>query len=138
MANVCAALVPVLAAASACVATAVYVPSPRVVTLVDHVAPLRVTERVRTGVPLAAVPEYTLTVTVVASPEAEPAAPDSVIAVVFEEEPSAGVVSGTAGATQSDAVVTVDVKWSVTVNAAWDPRTPWPATASAASAPRAA
>src|SRR3954447_14599015 len=98
---------------------------------------MRVTARVSTGVPVAAVPEYTLSVTVVESAVALPAAPDSVTDVVFAYEPSAGVVSVTAGATQSDAVVTLAVKWSVAVNAACDERTPWPATPSAASAQRA-
>src|SRR3954447_11084692 len=86
---------------------------------------MRVTARVSTGVPVAAVPEYTFSVTVVASPEAPPAAPDSVMDVVFEYEPSAGVVSVTAGATQSDAVDMLAVEWSVAVNAASDERTPW-------------
>ena len=57
MVNVRVALLPVLPPLLACVAWAVYVPWPSVVTLVDHVLPLRVTERVRTGVPVAADPE---------------------------------------------------------------------------------
>src|SRR5689334_14544946 len=80
-----------------------------------------------------------LSVTVVESPVAAPAAPDSATVVVFEYEPSAGVVSVTAGATQSAAVENVaDLDFVGATNAARDACTPWPAAASAASEPRAA
>ena len=95
--NVFAELVAVLPVVLVCVACTVYVPWASF-ALVDQVAPERVTFSVWWSVPPFAVSSWILTVTLLESPVALPAAPLSVGVMEFVEEPSAGDVSVTAGA----------------------------------------
>ena len=76
-----------------------------------HAAAVRVVVRVRTGVPVAVVPEYTLTVTVVESalglgPAAVPAVPVNVNPLSFEAWLAVGAVIVTVGAVVSTTKVT--------------------------------
>ena len=105
--NVTAALTPVLPAVSPCAARAAYVPTANgaVVALNAAEASSRVAVSVVTGVPVAAPPVYTETVTVVLSPAPVPATPVNTAGAVVVVVAPAGPLNVMTGAVESSRYV---------------------------------
>jgi hypothetical protein len=100
--NVTAALTPTSPALSDCDACTVYVPSTSALdAATDHAPPDAVVDNDATGVPDAALPEYTRTVTPARSPDAVPALPANTGFETRNEARATGEDTDTTGAASS-------------------------------------